>query len=98
MRLFPPATARGVVPLEDTTIAGGKYAMKKGSILIIQNICAQRDTKVFGEDVSGNCANYKRNVTLSLVFQADEFRPERLLGKKFDELPVRHLLTRCYID
>jgi hypothetical protein len=27
-------------------------------------------------------------IKLTLTYQADEFRPERLLGKKFDELPV----------
>jgi cytochrome P450/NADPH-cytochrome P450 reductase len=52
MRLYPPASARAVVPIEDTTIGNGKYAMKKGSILVVQTICAQRDTRVYGEDVS----------------------------------------------
>jgi cytochrome P450/NADPH-cytochrome P450 reductase len=52
MRLFPPATGRGVVPLEDTTLLGGKYAVKKGDVLRINTLAAQRDSKVFGEDVS----------------------------------------------
>lgn len=52
MRLYPPATARGVVSLEDTTVCDGKYAIKKGQFLVIQNICAQRDPKLWGEDVS----------------------------------------------
>jgi cytochrome P450/NADPH-cytochrome P450 reductase len=53
MRLYPPATARGVVPHEDTTLCNGKYAVKAGQIIGIQSMITQRDTTVFGEDVSG---------------------------------------------
>jgi cytochrome P450 / NADPH-cytochrome P450 reductase len=86
MRLFPPATARGVVPIEDTTLMNGKYAVKKGSVLVVQTICAQRDPKVWGDDVR-LLSIYLLGKLLTIV-QAEDFRPERLLGHKFDELPV----------
>lgn len=50
MRLQPPATARTVTSLEDTTIGGGKYAIKAGTPLVVQNWVAGKDPKVFGED------------------------------------------------
>jgi cytochrome P450/NADPH-cytochrome P450 reductase len=54
MRLHPPVTARGTSSMEDQTIGNGKYAIKKGQFIIVQNICAQRDPKVWGDDVSLN--------------------------------------------
>jgi cytochrome P450 len=38
--------------LEDTTLCNGKYECKKGQFMVIQNICAQRDPKLWGDDVS----------------------------------------------
>jgi cytochrome P450/NADPH-cytochrome P450 reductase len=52
MRLCPPAAARGVVSLEDTTLCNGKYAIKKGQVMVVQTICTQRDPVLWGEDVS----------------------------------------------
>ena len=50
LRLQPPATARTVTPLEDTTIGGGKYAVKAGTPLVVQVWVAMKDPKVWGED------------------------------------------------
>jgi cytochrome P450/NADPH-cytochrome P450 reductase len=52
MRLYPPVAGRLVVPLEDTTVAGGKYALKKDTWMIVQTMSAQRDSKCWGDDVS----------------------------------------------
>jgi cytochrome P450/NADPH-cytochrome P450 reductase len=52
MRLYPPVSGRLVVPLEDTTLANGKYAVKKDAWMVVQNMSAQQDPKLWGEDVS----------------------------------------------
>jgi cytochrome P450/NADPH-cytochrome P450 reductase len=57
MRLHPPVSARGVSAIEDTTLCGGKYAVKKGAFFRLQTICAQRDPAVWGEDVRQLCAS-----------------------------------------
>jgi cytochrome P450/NADPH-cytochrome P450 reductase len=51
MRLFPPVTARVVVPIEDTTLLGGKYAVKAGEVLRVSTVACQRDTAVYGDNV-----------------------------------------------
>ena len=50
LRLGPSAPARTVMPVEDTVI-GGKYAVKKGSSIIINAWNTHRDPKMWGEDV-----------------------------------------------
>ncbi|KAF7973316.1 hypothetical protein HWV62_15559 [Athelia sp. TMB] len=50
LRLQPPASARGIYSLEDTTLLNGKYAIKKGATLVAQNWVAMRDPAVWGED------------------------------------------------
>jgi hypothetical protein len=52
MRLYPPVPARLVVPREDTTVLNGKYALKKDAWMVVQTMSAQRDPKVWGENVS----------------------------------------------
>ncbi|KAI0694744.1 fatty acid hydroxylase [Earliella scabrosa] len=49
LRLGPSAPARTVMPVEDTVI-GGKYAVKKGSSIIINAWNTHRDPKMWGED------------------------------------------------
>ena len=50
-RLGPTAPGRSVTALEDTII-GGKYAIEKGTSILISTYCAQRDPKVWGEDAT----------------------------------------------
>ena len=50
MRLGPTAPIRGATPLEDTVL-GGKYAVQKGTNLLINIYVAHRDPKVWGDDV-----------------------------------------------
>lgn len=50
LRLQPPATARGVSSPVDTTIGGGKYAVKAGVTIAIQNWVAMKDPALWGED------------------------------------------------
>lgn len=78
LRLQPPAAARTVTAIEDTTIAGGKYTIKAGVPLVIQNWVAMKDCAVFGDD-------------------ATEFRPERLMGGKFEALPVTSHCSFSYL-
>ena len=51
LRLGPTAPMRGVTPLEDTVIGGGKYAVEKGTSVLVHVYATHRDPKVWGEDV-----------------------------------------------
>ncbi|KAI0729796.1 cytochrome P450 [Fomitopsis betulina] len=50
LRMGPAAPMRAVQAHEDTTIGGGKYAVKKGQTIAILTMQALRDPKVWGED------------------------------------------------
>ncbi|KAH9922456.1 cytochrome P450 [Fomitopsis serialis] len=50
LRMGPAAPMRSVEVWEDTTIGGGKYAVKKGQTVAILTAQALRDPKVWGED------------------------------------------------
>ncbi|KAJ7501738.1 fatty acid hydroxylase [Mycena galericulata] len=50
LRLTPTAPKRGVTPLEDTTLGGGKYFVKAGTPIILQVWNMHRDPAVWGED------------------------------------------------
>ncbi|KAF7312594.1 Fatty acid hydroxylase [Mycena indigotica] len=50
LRLCPPAPIRSAASLEDTTIGNGKYALKKGSRVVILVWQMHRDPKVWGDD------------------------------------------------
>lgn len=51
LRLFPPAIARQVAALNDTTLCGGKYTAKAGETLVVHTAIVHMDPKVWGEDV-----------------------------------------------
>ena len=51
LRLYPSAPQRMVAPLEDTVIGGGKYAVEKGTSVLVHVYATHRDPKVWGEDV-----------------------------------------------
>ncbi|KAH8818614.1 fatty acid hydroxylase [Flagelloscypha sp. PMI_526] len=50
LRLFPPVSVRSAVPIQDTTIGDGKYALKGGMSTIINTYSMQRDPLVWGDD------------------------------------------------
>lgn len=50
LRLSPPAAARGMAPLEDTTLLNGKYSIAKGQNILIHVSQAHRDPAVWGDD------------------------------------------------
>ena len=52
LRLGPSVPGRMIESLKDQTLKNGKYAVAKGEILVVCNFIAQRDPKVFGDDVS----------------------------------------------
>ena len=87
LRLGPTAPMRGVTPLEDTVIGGGKYAVEKGTSVLVHVYATHRDAKVWGEDVRVT-KSLKRSHADRLN-QAEEFRPERMLDGKFENMPVR---------
>lgn len=52
LRMYSPVSQRTVTAMEDTTLLGGKYAVKAGETLIVANAVAHYDPAVWGEDVS----------------------------------------------
>ncbi|KAJ6598272.1 cytochrome P450 [Mycena vulgaris] len=50
LRLVPTAPIRGTSALEDTIIGGGKYAVKKGTVILVQTVDMHRDPAVWGDD------------------------------------------------
>ncbi|KAF7976157.1 hypothetical protein HWV62_7475 [Athelia sp. TMB] len=50
LRLQPPAVARAVYSEVDTTVCGGKYAVKANQVVAIQSWCAMKDPALWGED------------------------------------------------
>lgn len=65
LRLQPPFP-HNVTALEDTTIGGGKYAVKAGAPIVVQNWVAQRDPAVWGDDAE----EYKPERMLDGKFEA----------------------------
>lgn len=51
LRLYPTAPGRVASPLQDTTLDGGKFAVKKGDSILILVGPMQRDPSVWGKDV-----------------------------------------------
>jgi cytochrome P450/NADPH-cytochrome P450 reductase len=47
LRLWPPAPAYGVAPLQDEVI-GGKYRLKKGTFVLVHVLALHRDPNVWG--------------------------------------------------
>ncbi|KAJ6505385.1 fatty acid hydroxylase [Mycena sanguinolenta] len=50
LRLTPTAGKRGVTPLQDTTLGGGKYFVKAGTTILVHVWNMHRDPLVWGED------------------------------------------------
>jgi cytochrome P450/NADPH-cytochrome P450 reductase len=50
LRLWPPAPAYGISPLQDETIGGGKYKLKKGNFITILVTALHRDPSVWGSN------------------------------------------------
>ncbi|KAJ7692444.1 cytochrome P450 [Mycena rosella] len=50
LRLTPTASKRGITPIHDTTLGGGKYFVKAGTPILVQVWNMHRDPLVWGED------------------------------------------------
>lgn len=50
LRLSPPAPMRVMAPIEDTTLANGKYFIPAGQAIVIHSGQAHRDPAVWGDD------------------------------------------------
>ncbi len=48
LRLWPPAPAYGISPLQDETVGGGKYKLKKNTFITILVTALHRDPAVWG--------------------------------------------------
>ena len=48
LRLWPPAPAYGIAPVQDETIGGGKYKLRKGTFVTILVLALHRDPSVWG--------------------------------------------------
>lgn len=52
LRLSPTAPFRGIAPLEDVTLKNGTYAVEKDVSMLLNITMTQRDSKIWGADVS----------------------------------------------
>ncbi|KAJ7181531.1 fatty acid hydroxylase [Mycena crocata] len=50
LRLTPTTSKRGVTPIQDTTLGGGKYFVKAGTTILVHVWNMHRDPLVWGED------------------------------------------------
>lgn len=94
LRMGPAAPMRAVEAQEDTTIGGGKYAVRKGQTIAILTAQALRDLKVWGEDVSASTVQVMTGGQL-VVSQAEVFNPDRMMDGKFEALPVGTVCSGC---
>jgi len=61
LRLWPPAPAYGISPLQDETIGGGKYKLRKGTFITILVTALHRDPSVWGPNPDAfNPENFSR--------------------------------------
>jgi len=61
LRLWPPAPAYGISPLQDETIGGGKYKLKMGTFITILVTALHRDPSVWGPNADAfNPENFSR--------------------------------------
>ena len=61
LRLWPPAPAYGISPLNDESIGGGKYKLKKGTFITILVTALHRDPSVWGPNPDAfNPDNFSR--------------------------------------
>lgn len=58
LRLAPSAPMRAATPLEDTTLADGKYAVTKDETIVCGIYMVHRDRTIWGEDVRYFCVPY----------------------------------------
>jgi cytochrome P450/NADPH-cytochrome P450 reductase len=90
--MTPTIPIRSTTPKEDTTLANGRYAVKAGTNILIIHQTAQTDPAAWGEDVSVSV--YQQLATnRGYIYQAEEFKPERMMDGKFEKLPVRSHLS-----
>ena len=94
LRLNPTAPVRVVVAHEDTTL-GGKYFIPKGAKILVNTDSAQRDPKVYGEDVRTASAVW-RSRTHSLSFAVKRVPPRTYAGWQVRETPCKS--TRSSLD
>jgi cytochrome P450/NADPH-cytochrome P450 reductase len=61
LRLWPPAPAYGIAPLNDETIGGGKYKLRKNTFITILVTALHRDPSVWGPNPDAfNPDNFSR--------------------------------------
>src|SRR5512138_1553612 len=48
LRMWPPAPAYGITPLQDETLGGGKYKLKKNTFITVLVMALHRDPSVWG--------------------------------------------------
>jgi cytochrome P450 / NADPH-cytochrome P450 reductase len=48
LRLWPPAPAYGITPLQDETLGGGKYKLRKNTFITVLVMALHRDPSVWG--------------------------------------------------
>ena len=63
LRIHPSATARSCAPWNDV-ILGGKYAVKAGTLILVNVFDVHRDPLVWGDDVCFTVIFARENMTM----------------------------------
>lgn len=74
LRLAATAPMRSTTPIADTTLGGGKYAVKKGTAIVIQTWELHRDPAVWGDDVRSSSFSNSRSFVM-LMGNLYRYRP-----------------------
>ena len=79
LRLAPSGPFRFATPLENTTLAGGKYAVRAGDTIMCGVYQVHRDPKVWGDDVR---SIYAGAVSSLMSFVGRQFSSRAYVGRE----------------
>ncbi|KAJ7257292.1 fatty acid hydroxylase [Mycena rebaudengoi] len=85
LRLSAPLPTRPTAPLEDTTLGGGKYAVKAGTIISLLTWKIQTDPHIWGDD----------KLVDKVGTPGRRIPTERMLDGKFEALPFGYGVRAC---
>ena len=93
----PPAAARAVSPVKDTTIGGGKYSVKAGGVILILTWNAHRDPLVYGDDVRKSLmVNLPLHSTFHLFIRRTNSDPNVCWTTSSKTYQYAHLMPASY--
>jgi hypothetical protein len=96
LRLQPPAVARAVSLVKDTTIGGGKYSVKAGGVILILTWNAHRDTLAYGDDVRKFMVIFTSSLNIHLFIRRTNSDPNVCWTTSSKTYQYAHLIPTSY--